>query len=105
VRSVEEREDEGDQGGGCAPVAHLTLEELVPRDHVYRHVDRLLDLACVRDLVAPSYATGGRPSSDPVVCFNLELVLFFEGSRSERQLLRLVADRRGARWYRGLGSR
>jgi transposase len=83
------------------PVEHRTLEELVPRDHFYRHVDRVLELGFVRELVAPYYAAAGRPSIDPVVFFKLQLVMFFEGIRSERQLMRLVADRLGARWYVG----
>ena len=33
--------------------------------------------------------TKGRPSIDPVVFFKLQLVMFFEGIRSERQLMRL----------------
>jgi transposase len=84
-----------------APIDHLTLEDLVPGDHFYRQVARVLDLGFVRELVAPYYAAGGRPSIDPVVFFKLQLVMFFEGIRSERQLLRLVADRLGARWYIG----
>src|SRR5918912_1291338 len=84
-----------------APVEHLTLEELVPQDHFYRHLERVLDPSFVRELVAPYYAAGGRPSSDPVVFFKLQLVMFFEGIRSERQLMRLVADRLSARWYCG----
>jgi hypothetical protein len=36
-----------------APVERLTLEELVPQDHFYRHGERVLDLSFVRDLVAP----------------------------------------------------
>jgi transposase len=84
-----------------APIAQLTLEQLVPRDHFYRHVERVLDLSFVRALVAPYYAVAGRPSIDPVVFFKLELIMFFEGIRSERQLMRLVADRLGARWYVG----
>jgi transposase len=90
-----------------APVEHLSLEELVPPDHFYRHVERVLDLSFVRALVAPYYAAGGRASIDPVVFFKLELVMFFEGIRSERQLMRVVADRLGARWYCGydLGER
>jgi transposase len=87
-----------------APVERLRLEELVPRDHFYRHVERVLDLSFVRELVAPYYAAGGRPSIDPVVFFKLELVLFFEGLRSERQLLRTLADRLAARWYCGYGA-
>ena len=50
-----------------APVEHLSLEELVPHDHFYRHLERVLDLNFVRELVAPYYAVGGRPSIDPVV--------------------------------------
>jgi transposase len=84
-----------------APVERLTLEELVPQGHFYRHVERVLDLSFVRALVAPYYAAAGRPSIDPVVFFKLQLVLFFEGIRSERQLMRVVADRLGARWYCG----
>ncbi|MDQ2828413.1 MAG: transposase, partial [Chloroflexota bacterium] len=84
-----------------APLAHLSLEDLVPADHFYRLLDRTLDLSFVRALVAPYYAAGGRPSIDPVVFFKLQLILFFEGLRSERQLMRTVADRLGARWYAG----
>jgi transposase len=61
-----------------------------------------LDLAFVRDLVRERYvADQGRPSVDPVVFFRLQLVMFFEGIRSERQLLRLAADRLSVRWYLG----
>ena len=43
----------------------------------------------------------GRPSIDPVVFFKLQLVMFFEGIRSERQLMRHAADRLSVRWYLG----
>src|SRR5688500_4325306 len=79
----------------------VSLEELVPADHFYRHLDCVLDLSFVRDLVRDTYALAGRPSIDPVVFFKLQLVLFFEGLRSERQLMRVVADRLGLRWYLG----
>jgi transposase len=65
----------------------------VPEGRFYRHLERALDLASVRDLVCGTYAGIGRPSVDPVVFFKLQLILFFEGLRSERQLLRGVADR------------
>src|SRR5262245_56720816 len=79
----------------------VSLEDLVPADHCYRHLDRVLDLAFVRELVRDTYAPVGRPSIDPVVFFRLQLVLFFEGLRSERQLLRVAADRLSVRWYLG----
>ncbi len=62
-----------------APLVNVSVEELVPKDHFYRHLDRTLDLGFVRELVQPCYAAGGRPSSDPVVFFRLQLVMFFEG--------------------------
>src|SRR5215203_5798791 len=84
-----------------APLPPVSLEELVSPDHFYRHLERVLDLDFVRDLVRDAYADTGRPSIDPVVFFKLQLVLFFEGLRSERQLLRVVGDRLSLRWYLG----
>jgi transposase len=83
------------------PVPAVSLEELVPADHFYRHLERVLDLAFVRDLVHDCYAAGGRPSVDPVVLFTLQLVMFFEDVRSERLLMCLVADRLSVRWFLG----
>jgi transposase len=77
----------------------LTLEELVPEDHFYRHLERSLDVSFVRKLVTGCYAPAGRSSIDPVVFFKLQLVLFVEGLRSERQLLAHAADRLSVRWY------
>lgn len=62
-----------------APLTHVSLEDLVPADHFYRHVERTLDLSFVREFVKETYAGGGRPSIDPVVFFKLQLVMFFEG--------------------------
>jgi transposase len=79
----------------------VSLEELVPENHFYRRLEETLDLSFVRELVAPFYAGGGRPSVDPVVFFKLQLVLFSENMRSERQLMGVVADRLSLRWYLG----
>ncbi len=79
----------------------LSLEDLVPEDHLYRRLEQTLDLSFVRELVGPLYARGGRPSVDPVVFFKLHLVMFFEDLRSERQLMRVVCDRLSLRWYLG----
>src|SRR6516164_8457834 len=79
----------------------VSLESLVPANHLYRRLDALLDLSFVRDWVKDCYADGGRPSVDPVVFFRLQLVMYLEGLRSERQLMRLAADRLSVRWYIG----
>jgi transposase len=84
------------------PLPHeISLEDLVPQDNFYRRLETTLDLSFVRDMVRPLYARGGRPSVDPVVFFRLQLVMFFEGLRSERELMRVAADRLSVRWYLG----
>ena len=39
-----------------APLIQISLEELVPHDHFYRHVERTLDLSFVREFVQTTYA-------------------------------------------------
>ena len=73
----------------------VSLDDCVPADHFYRHLEAHLDLSFVRDWVRDAYPTIGRPSIDPVIFFKLYLVMVFEGIRSERQLLVLAADRFG----------
>ena len=82
------------------PVA-VSLEALVPPDNFYRHLDAKLDLGFVRELVRERYAEDGRPSIDPVVFFKLQLVMFFEGVRSERKLVEAASLNLAHRWYLG----
>ena len=97
----------GTKARDFAPLVAASVEALVPADHFYRQLERTLDLAFVRELVREYYKAGGRASIDPVVFFKLQLILFFEGLRSERQLMAVVADRLSLRWYLGydLGER
>jgi transposase len=91
----------GSKVRALAPLCNLSLEALVPADHFYRHLDAKLELGFVRDLVRDRYKSGGRPSIDRVVFFKLQLVMFFEGIRSKRELVRGAADRLSVRWYLG----
>jgi transposase len=84
-----------------APLIQVSLEDLVPTDHFYCHLERTLDLSFVRKFVQQTYACKGRPSIVPVVFFKLQLVMFFEGIRSERLLMKHAADRLSVRWYLG----
>ena len=52
-----------------APLCNLTVEDLVPADHFYRHLEARLDLAFVRPWVQALYAERGRPAIDSVVFF------------------------------------
>jgi len=84
-----------------APLCNRSIENLVPADNFYRHLEAKLHLGFVRDPVKDTYKERGRPSVDPIVFFKLQLVMFFEGIRSERELVRLAADRLSVRWYLG----
>lgn len=55
----------GNQSPPVCALVNVSLEELVPKDHFYRHLERSLDLPFVRELVQPCNAAGGRPSVDP----------------------------------------
>ena len=72
------------------PQTDISLEDLVPQDNFYRHVEYTLDLSFVREMVQDFYSPMGRPFVDPVVFFKLQLIMFFEGIRSERQLMEMV---------------
>jgi hypothetical protein len=74
----------------------VSLEDLVLWGHFYRHVEGF-----VRDWVHGHYADKGRPSIDPVVFFKLQLVMLFEGIRSERELIETVSLHLAHRWYLG----
>jgi hypothetical protein len=50
------------------PIA-VSLEDLVPRDHFYRHLEAKLDLGFVRDWARELYAERGRPSIDRLTAF------------------------------------
>jgi transposase len=80
---------------------NLSLEELVSKDNFYRRLEGRIDLSFVRELVVDCYAAVGRTSIDPVVFFRLQLVMFFEDIRSERQLMEIASDRLSIRWYLG----
>jgi transposase len=91
----------GSKARAFAPLCNRSLEDLVPAGSFYRHLAGKLELGFVRDLVSSTYKERGRPSVDPVVFFKLQLVMFFEGIRSERELVRVAADRLSIRWYLG----
>ena len=73
-----------------------------PADNFYRHLEAKLDLGFVRDLGARApMPSGADRAIDPVVFFKLQLVMFFEGIRSERQLIETASLNLAHRWYLG----
>lgn len=52
----------------------FSIETLVPADHMLRAVDRFVDLAGIRQHLAPFYSSTGRPSIDPELMIRVLLV-------------------------------
>jgi transposase len=78
----------------------VTIESLVPADHLLRRIDAVVDLEFIRERVRHLYcADNGRPALDPVVLFKPLLIGFLFGIRSERQLMREVQCNVAYRWY------
>ncbi len=78
----------------------IDLESIVEDNHALRKIDRLLDMAFVRELTAACYADGrGRPSIDPEVYFRMELVAYLNDIKSDRGLCEQVRYNLAYRWF------
>ena len=81
----------------------VSLNDLVPQDHLVRKVDRAVDFGFIHDLVADLYcADNGRPVLDPTQLFKILLLGYLFGIRSERQLMREIQVNMAYRWFVGL---
>ncbi len=82
----------------------VSIEDLVPQDHLLRKVDKYIDFSFIDDKVRPLYCTdNGRPAIDPTVLFKMIFLGYFYGIRSERQLEREIQTNLAYRWFLGLG--
>jgi transposase len=81
----------------------FNLERHVPANHLLRHIDAVLDLSAIRKVLAPYYATSGRPSVDPELMIRMLLVGYAFAIRSERRLCDEVHLNLAYRWFCRLG--
>ena len=81
----------------------FNLDAHVPADHLLRGIDRFLDLAELRQQLAPFYSHTGRPSIDPELLIRMLLVGYCFGIRSERRLCEEVHLNLAYRWFCRLG--
>ena len=79
------------------------LDEVVPRDHLVRRIDGVLDLSWVARELAPHYSRTGRPSIDPELLLRMLILGYVFAIRSERQLCAEVQVNLAYRWFCGLG--
>lgn len=57
----------------------FSIETHVPADHMLWAVDRFVDLAGIRQHLAPFYSSTGRPSVDPELMIRMLLVGYIMG--------------------------
>jgi transposase len=82
----------------------VTLESLVPKDHLLRKIEAVIDFSFIHDRVAGLYcADNGRPALDPVMMFKALFIGYLFGIRSERQLVREIEVNVAYRWFLRLG--
>jgi len=81
----------------------LTIEQLVPGDHLVRKLDAAIDFNFIYPLVENLYATVGRPSIDPVVLFKMIFIQYTFGIRSMRQTIKEIETNMAYRWFLGFG--
>jgi transposase len=79
----------------------VSLEQLVPEDHLVRQLAKVLDLGWVRQATCACYSYTGRPSIDPVVIAKMFVLGFLYNIGSERQLMRDIRVNLAYRWYLG----
>lgn len=77
----------------------FSIEGHVPPDHILRSVERFVDLAGLRQHLAPFYSSTGRPSIDPELMIRMLLVGYSMGIRSERRLCEEVHLNLAYRWF------
>lgn len=81
-----------------------SLEDLVPKDHLLRKVDKVFDLSFIYELVQDKYSMdNGRPSIDPVMLIKIVLIQHLFGIKSMRQTIKEIETNFAYRWYLGLG--
>ena len=82
----------------------VSIDQLVPTDHLLRKIDKAVDFSFIHDLVKDLYCSNnGRPALDPTLLFKMLFIGYLYGIRSERQLIRDVEVNMAYRWFLGLG--
>ena len=76
-----------------------TMEDLVPKNSLFRKIDKYIDFTFIYDEVKDLYCPdNGRPS-DPVILFKLVFIQYIEGIKSMRKTCDKVKTDAEYRWF------
>lgn len=79
----------------------INLEKRVRANNPLRRIKEVIDFSFVRAKVEGLYGRDGHESEDPIVIAKLMLLLFMDDIASERELMRIVAERMDYLWFLG----
>src|SRR6266513_6364834 len=71
----------------------VNLEQRVRANHPLRAVKAAIDFGFAREEVAHCYGDNGNVSIDPMVILKMMFLLFFDDVASERELMKIIAER------------
>ena len=82
----------------------VDLEALVPKDHLLRKIEKVMDYEWLYERLDPYYChDNGRPGTDPVVLIKMVLIQHLFGIPSLRQTYREIQVNVAYRWFLGYG--
>ena len=80
-----------------------TMEEIVPKDSIFRKIDKYIDFTFIYEEVKDYYChNNGSYSLDPVVLFKLVFIQAIDGIKSMRQLCKKIKVDAEYRWFLGI---
>ena len=79
----------------------VNLEKRVRANHPLRQVKAVIDFSFVREEVARCYGRNGNESVPPEVILKMMFLLFFDDVSSERELMKIIAERLDYLWFLG----
>ena len=77
------------------------IDALVPKDHLLRKIEKVMDYGWIYERLDPYYKHEGRPPVDPVVIIKMVLLQHLYGIPSLRETWRRIDDSMAYRWFLG----
>lgn len=89
--------------GKSSQLQMVSIDQLVPQDHLLRKIDAVIDFSFIYDLVEDRYChDNGRPSIDPVMLIKIPVIQYMFGIKSMRQTIKDIEVNMAYRWFLGL---
>lgn len=81
----------------------VCIDDLVPKNHLLRKIEKAIDWSFIYDLVEDKYCLdNGRPSIDPVTLIKIPILQYLYGIKSMRQTIKEIEVNVAYRWFLNL---